>query len=173
MHGVVGMISEWNELVNATDSVNVNEEASDFMWYHALCFRVIHRAAVHGYGIDAPESEWDSVSSSIFVRDPDIFTISAHLFIGASSKLCDMAKRWEYYGDRPNVSDACKAINQMLAYALLLARSKAYPDPLKPLDQIRAINIAKLLKRYPNKFTEDCALIRNLGLERATMEAMA
>ena len=157
LHGIIGMISERGEIRDVQDEVNAIEEIGDVLWYLACC----HRAT--GRNVD------DLLAGGISTHADD-FALLHHL-----SSAADIAKRWWMYGATPKrlseaADQADRIATEIISIALNVLSDRDNVGEI--LSKARAINIAKLLKRYPKKFTEDCALIRDLGLERKTMEAM-
>lgn len=83
-----------------------------------------------------------------------------------AGELLDVVKKnWAYHKpiDHVNIREE---IGDVLWYLALLARATG-----SDLDQIAATNVAKLRARYPEKFTNEQALHRDLGAERAILES--
>ena len=92
-----------------------------------------------------------------------------HSAIGLSTEaneFLDMLKKHIYYGkklDLPNVKEEIGDVFWYTAVAI---------DVLKTtFDEIMSVNIKKLKVRYPEKFTKENALNRNLDKERKILES--
>jgi NTP pyrophosphatase (non-canonical NTP hydrolase) len=82
-----------------------------------------------------------------------------------AGELLDNVKRSLFYGkeiDKVNVMEEC---GDALWYIAIALDACGYT-----MTQAMQMNIAKLSTRYPERFTEDAALNRDLGLERSTLE---
>lgn len=157
VHMVLGFVSESYELAEAVqkeDLVNAGEEIGDKLWYLA------------NY-INVNELEFDLE----FQKEPvpvsyigQVDSQGANFFI-LETELADYDKKWLAYGkerDRQKMSIIATklfyAYNNMLIYMEL--------DP----SIVMSRNIAKLLIRFPDKFTEEDANNRDLIAERAVLE---
>jgi NTP pyrophosphatase (non-canonical NTP hydrolase) len=82
-----------------------------------------------------------------------------------SGELMDAVKRHLYYGkviDKVNIKEE---VGDILWYLAKIARDQGFS-----FDEAMEMNIAKLQRRFPNAFTNDEALNRNLDKERKAME---
>jgi len=82
-----------------------------------------------------------------------------------AGELMDAIKRHVVYGkpiDLVNLSEEC---GDSFWYQALLARTAGFT-----FAEAKSLNIAKLATRYPEKFTEDAALNRDLEKERRVLE---
>lgn len=169
LHAGLGMSSELSELIdayangdnNAPDWVNVAEEGLDCNWYCTV--------AVNALGFDHEEI-------SKFEKDgPDHPQIEKHSITalgGAIAALTccvgdfnDQIKKHLFYGRELNLEKMKQSLQQIcMAIAGICFVSGT------TIEQGRETNIAKLRKRYPDKFTEDAALNRNLEAERKILE---
>ena len=157
LHGLLGMTSEISELQGAVDnkdSVNIAEEIGDLMWYVALTCDAL--------GMDmAP-----------MLNDPEILTIDhdgiedlfRNFLIWNLAEITDQVKKQIYYGkslDRDEAQGHLQTIVSAVIYML--------PSDI-PLSRVLLRNINKLKERYPDGFTAQDALIRDLDRERLMLE---
>lgn len=146
-HMVLGMFSEFEEYINAiekNDKVNVSEESADAMWY------ISNYCTFRGYDLE-----------KIFEQ---------RMFNGKSyplnlSKLQDYVKKYIAYNKIINIEEE-KDLLSRLCYNLDHMFANGKVGYKIALDR----NIAKLKARFPEKFTEEAALNRNLKLERQILE---
>lgn len=83
-----------------------------------------------------------------------------------AGEFLDMLKKHIYYGKPLDLVNAREEIGDSMWYVGLAI------DVLKTtLDEVMTININKLKARYPEKFTEETAINRNLDVERKILEA--
>ena len=157
LHAGIGICTEIDELYNSgNDRVNQMEEIGDFFWYAALMCAV--------FGI-----EWDDMVSMAepheasgnplhWLNEPVIITCEA-------SQIADLIKKSIFYGkplDKQSV----------LIRLAILVRSceKMLSDCGFTVEQAMERNIAKLFKRFPEKFNDTDATVRNLSEERRALE---
>ena len=148
-HMALGIFSEYNELFTAQnkgDIANYKEETGDFFWYIAnyCTFRNINLEAVIGN---------DKLELDMTLEDE-------------ISKFQDIVKKYIAY-NKPIDSEQevllLKNITNILIELLTFMEIDSLMDCLER-------NINKLRIRFPDKFTEENALNRNLELERQTLE---
>lgn len=154
-HMVLGIFSESEEYIKAMqadDMVNAREELADMYWYLAnyCTFRGFDLEEVVGseYSLSFELEEWQE-NVSIY----DVYT----------SKLADYVKKYIAY-NKPLDEELEKQAIEAIAYSLTLDDN--YFTPEEDLDK----NIQKLKQRYPDKFTEEKALNRDLDAEREILE---
>lgn len=82
-----------------------------------------------------------------------------------AGELLDGLKKKHAYGKPLDLVNFREEIGDVLWYLALLCRGAG-----TTLDQVAERNIAKLRARYPEKFTSENALNRNLAAERAILE---
>lgn len=98
--------------------------------------------------------------------------INEHLLHGAlgivteAAEIADAIKKAIFYGKPLDLINIQEEIGDCFWYLAVLARETG-----APFEDIMAQNIAKLRARYPDKFTEEAALNRDLDAERLTLEA--
>jgi len=162
LHSAIGMASEIGEYLDAcskTDDVNVLEELGDMMWYWAIAIDTLGlnpaRVAQMGRMMGAPLSQIPRTAQEV----------EGDLFEGIGD-WCDVAKKHAFYG---------KALNLDTVTALLAIIYRAIDDlhvlrKVHSLEETLRRNILKLRLRYPEKYSDEQALNRDLGAERAVLE---
>jgi len=156
-HMVLGLAGEIKELVECVgtelklkiDKINLGEEIGDMYWYLAnYC---------NFQNLPLPETV-------VFDTPPDMCLDFLIIKIG---DLVDTVKRLVAY-NKP--IDKAKELE--LVYDIRVALFMFEELYSLSGDDIREANIAKLRKRYPDKFSEDLAINRNIEEERKTLENM-
>ncbi len=147
LHMVIGIHSEYDELFTAIenkDRVNIGEEIADHFWYIAgFCsFKGWSLYGMMSYNID--------------------HTLS---LTRATSILQDLIKKEIIYG---------KVVGEKPVYEALFKIADCLVDiaddwELK-VEDLLDTNIAKLRVRYPDKYTDDKAINRDLLSERKELE---
>lgn len=148
-HMVLGMCSEVSELREAIwneDSVNIGEELADINWYIANYERLRGRLV---------EANYENID----------FKPTLDILYNEISQLQDLVKKYMAYG---------KDIDVVYETALLGSIKNIVSSFYKEynLDQSEFLkkNIAKLQARYPEKFTNEKALNRDVETERKILE---
>jgi hypothetical protein len=157
-HMGLGFASELSELYECIDKspvdvTNLMEELGDQMWY------IANWCTIRGMNLE----DFDPKININIPIPEECITINQGL-------LCDMAKRWLAYGNAPQFQKhAGKERGYITSFieAIKAMCDEFEIDFYKVLDK----NILKLYDRYPGKFTQDNALIRDLEKERKTLEA--
>lgn len=144
-HMVMGLCSETSELESAieeNDIVNIGEELADKMWYLAnYCnFR------------------------NITIKKPIDFIITASL-VWYESELTDLVKKYVAYN-----KEIFLPTEQYLVFGILSNIMKICKDYNIDFYKILQNNIDKLRVRYPDKFSNENAINRNLDAERKELE---
>jgi NTP pyrophosphatase (non-canonical NTP hydrolase) len=80
-------------------------------------------------------------------------------------ELMDAYKKARFYGKRVDWVNVREEIGDVLWYLALICRAAD-----TTLEDVANTNIAKLRARYPDKFTTEQALNRDLATERAVLE---
>jgi hypothetical protein len=141
-HMVLGIFSEFEEYMNATDEVNKSEECSDMMWY------IGNYCSFRGLNL---ESLWGNKE------------YNGNSFVLNVSVLQDYIKKNVAYN---------REINRLKEFdvltGLLFNISKMYGNI--NVEQSLENNINKLKIRFPDKFSEENAINRNLEKERQELE---
>lgn len=153
LHMIVGLNSEINELLDAKDAINLSEELSDINFYLTNYCNLT--------GIDISEHFVFSGASLYNVENNDsIIELTCQI-----SKLTNLEKRELAY--KKKVDDGGRLEQVINIYKVL---NDCFVDySLDPNDSMQK-NIDKLKARYPEKFTEEKALNRDLELERNILE---
>ena len=148
LHGAIGMAAEMHEIINvceeSCESESMVAELGDICWYAALC--------LHGAGYDMEDIEYHSLCNVV-----DFPTIDLQENI---SKVLDQAKRLVYY-NAPLTHVFITSMRKILACVQVLADENNIT-----IDEVMAKNINKLKLRYPDQFSEQQAVQRDLKKER-------
>lgn len=150
-HMVLGMnteIVELREAIRNKDSVNIQEELSDFLWY--FC----NYKNFRGYSEYIYE-EQEPMSNPMII----------YKLYDRVSQLQDLVKKFVAYNKQINIEVELFLLNEIYEYILVIAYSYS-ADIEEGLEK----NIAKLKARYPEKFDEDLAVNRDLETERKILE---
>ena len=147
-HMTLGLMSELVEYNEAVDEVNSREELADIMWY------VANYCSFRGYDL----YELTESSLNMFAEEKDFFTkLTLHI-----SSLSDLVKKYVAYG---------KEIDTILEMEFIGALAKLILDyPIFNSKRDLQNNIDKLKIRYPEKFTTENAINRDLEQERRELE---
>lgn len=146
-HSIVGLATEVAEMLNATDTVNMLEECGDAYWYIAIYESTIPGTIEVTGGYEFPlEQSLDMVRKE-------------------SDLMLDHVKKVMMYGKPFDHQMVNTSMNQLILGLNSLVRSCD-----GDIGEVWGTNIAKLQARYPEKFTEQNAEIRDLETERAILE---
>jgi NTP pyrophosphatase (non-canonical NTP hydrolase) len=154
-HMVLGLCSEEEEYVKACfmeDLINMGEEQADKMWYIAnyCTFRNFNLQNLYNTRNTYSFEEWEEMGDSDFVR---------------LSQLQDIVKKNLAYNKPLNEKEEKRIIRGMLQSIIVDCEW----DAVDLFESLRR-NIEKLKVRFPEKFTEENALNRNLEAERKVLE---
>lgn len=106
----------------------------------------------------ATPEEWDSMAT------PNI--LHGALGLGTeAAEIQDAVKKSVFYGKPFDLVNLKEELGDCLWYIAILARECDCT-----IEEIMETNIAKLRARYPEKFTEENALNRDLDVERSILE---
>lgn len=154
-HMVLGLVSEQEEYLEASvkeDEVNQREELADMCWYIANYCEMrgykFHELLKQCQFFFEPNDEWIEQVSYM-----DVYV----------SKLADYVKKYVAYG-KPIIRAKEKEALKGILYSLTL--EECYFDFERDLRN----NIEKLKVRFPEKFTQEKALNRDLETERKILE---
>lgn len=156
MHSLCGMSAEISELLLAQDKPNAIEELGDFLWYDALA----HHAINVPFDYD-PNKYVDGRHSDMH----HAITMDSLDFTRHVGELHDLFKGHVFYGRRLDYDKA----EELLAKVTWAAFGSCYRVGSSPEDVMRK-NQEKLRARYPEKFTEENANVRDLEKERAILK---
>lgn len=165
-HMVLGMSSELSELQKCLnkkdfDKVNCGEEIADGFWY-GFNYANLRGIEISDTLLDNLD-EWHKMTD-IAINIGDLADIVKRLLAYKQSFEVQEEKRKSNNGD-----DFKKEASMLYSYLVSLARVAVCYDI--NIEEIMGKNILKLYVRYPDKFSEDSALIRDLEAERAILES--
>lgn len=150
LHAALGLCDEYFEYDSATSWLNAIEELGDLCWFTALA----------GHALDHdPFDSWEDYVA----RNPD-----APLLRTAVHEFVTLVKKSFAYGaplDTPKLRGLLDAIAGRTA-AITVAKSNRLPD------ELLMANIGKLQARFPDKFTVNAALTRDIKQEAGAMRAV-
>jgi len=133
LHATLGIVTELMEYEDAVDDNNALEELGDIYWYVAI--------AADELGLTFDELKEQSPSSVFY-----------HEIVGG---LCDVMKRSCFYGVHTDIPRFTKYIGMLLHWLDWACKM----NDTTPEERMTA-NIAKLRKRFPEKFTTQDAVER-------------
>lgn len=154
-HMVLGIMSEQEELQQAyfyQDWVNIGEELADKMFYIAnyCTFRNFDLQSLYDQREEVNFAEWEHSDS---------------LEVVGLSQLQDQVKKFMAYGRELN-----SEIEERALQLILLGITCELDVASLNMENILQNNINKLRIRYPEKFTQEKALNRDLEAERKELE---
>lgn len=155
-HMVLGLVSEQEEYIKAfvkNDIVNQKEEVADKFWYlsNYCTFRGYDLQELYDNCADFKLEEWESKGN--------VYDIHV-------SKLNDYVKKYIAYNKE---IDREKEKNTLKVLLWSLDDTDIFQNVTSLLKALQN-NIDKLKVRFPEKFTEENALNRDLDLERKELE---
>ena len=133
LHATLGIVTELMEYEDAVDDDNALEELGDIYWYVAI--------AADELGLTFEELK-EQAPSGVFY----------HEIVG---NLCDVMKRACFYGVQTDIPRFTKYIGMLLHWLDWACKM----NDTTPEERMEA-NIAKLRKRFPEKFTTQDAVER-------------
>lgn len=147
IHGALGISSEVSELLVASDRINELEELGDICWYAAL---ILH------YTGQNTDKVWTRVQQRASYEPTDTPVSDLQLHAG---DICDAVKRIVFYGQ-----DCYEQLELgiIATLAAVLIRSRQLESNI---ERVFTSNIAKLLARYPHKFSARAAMDRKIDQE--------
>jgi hypothetical protein len=172
-HYTLGLGDEAGELQDAEDPVNFQEELGDLNWFYA-CFLKIIIEDRDGflYGLDFSMAQFITSINILHekrIRDEEFKNIS---LVNSVFTLQGIVKSQFIYGKDRRL-DLLKALLQV-GVGINRAMSDFANHNRIPLpDLYRKVwqaNIEKLKTRYPDKYTDEKAINRDLNSERKTLE---
>lgn len=154
-HMVLGIVSEHEEYLKALvegDAINQKEELADICWYVANYCEIrgyeFYNILKNNKNLFEPKEDWINKVSFF-----DVYV----------SKLADYVKKFIAYGKE---IDKVKEVEALSAILYSITLEECYFNFERDLDK----NIKKLQARFPEKFTEEKALNRDLKTERKILE---
>lgn len=142
-HAAIGIMTETAEVLVAYDDPNLKEELGDILWYVAIA-------------CDEMQITIDELLtvSDLTVEGPEMLLSNAEAALDHMKKVC-------FYGVMFDDLFFAQKIANVVQMVTKLSRW--------PLVELQEANIAKLRRRYPDKFTTDAAVNRDLAAEREVM----
>lgn len=150
VHAVMGMVDELVEFDNAIDKkddVNIIEETGDFAWFCAL---------------------FENATGEKIVP----LTLGNFVPFDIMGQMMSAAKKVFAYGKEGQLPVIAQGAGALLAMMLMVVKNlKGLETPDEALQLVQELNIKKLQKRFPEKFTQENASNRDLEAERKTLES--
>lgn len=152
LHAAMGIGTEFIELLTANpeDRVNLKEELGDILWYLAII-------------VDALETtfeELETLAVETLPEDED----GVRFMFSQTGELLDQMKKACAYGVPLNTVAFGTAAANILRTVREIAKGENWS-----LADIQEANIAKLRRRYGEKFTTEAATHRNTEAERVAV----
>lgn len=174
-HMILGLVSEQSEWMTAIangDSVNYSEEVADIFWYLAnyCTFRGYSFYEIYEQSKNLPfdntTPEYETLAFYFEYSD----TRHEIQVMSMVSQLSDLVKKYVAY-NKPIDKELELTLLQYIVGIFYTDEAYNTPDNFY-FDFHRDLknNIEKLQKRYPEKFTEENALNRDLDAERKILE---
>ncbi len=161
IHALFGITTELKELAEATSDLNRAEELGDICWFTAA---IVKACGIEGYSQDHMADEaW--LKEDVYDAELEILNIT--------TAMMNVMKKQLFYGPSVNLDrwSATVALLKPLASSLVeVVDSTIILHGHVPM-KIRVLNIAKLSKRYADKFSDQEANIRNINAEYEAMGA--
>jgi NTP pyrophosphatase (non-canonical NTP hydrolase) len=183
LHGAIGLcteVGELSEVIGAAfdggsfeevDGINLVEEVGDVLWYLAILLDA-HGIEMNDYTADLlakPEGVDPSdvcVDGSEAIEDGDDAVIAILRMTACAGQIQDVLKRHLMY--RKDL-DREKLLVEIQAFVEALTFFSWSVNTSFPVAAER--NIAKLSARYPDKYTDEAAINRNIEAERKALES--
>lgn len=146
-HACTGIATETLEALLATDNVNFREEIGDLFWYYAILCDALGVVPQEPQGI-------------LFPAGKDTILVQMLAILDTGKKLLFCGK--------PLTSELITTLHGQVY--MLVSQFVNRLDNLSVVDSILTTNIAKLRKRYPEKFSAEKCENRDLAAERAILE---
>jgi NTP pyrophosphatase (non-canonical NTP hydrolase) len=160
LHAALGVAGEAGEIAEAflqsyqgmpLDVINLGEEAGDFGWFLAALSRLNHISA------EVIETE----IAQGYKAAPSSLEVAGQQLCAASGRIVDLIKKDVIYGKQLDsavlVVEILSAWHQLGTFICAICM-----DP----DRVFEANIAKLAKRFGDKYSDTAANFRDLSAER-------
>lgn len=150
LHGVVGVLTELEELLSWNDQVNKKEEVADIFWYLALIDREL-------------DLNFEIIKYNNFTQ-----LTNQSLILQAFKQSClllDYLKKKIYYNKNIDIENFSKLSSDLFETMSVFC----HINQINIFD-ILDTNIEKLKARYGEKFSSERAINRNLEKERHILE---
>jgi NTP pyrophosphatase (non-canonical NTP hydrolase) len=154
LHAAMGLVTEIGELYEVESEEHELEEIGDVLWYLALAHDVFEMDWNEEFLID-----W----AVNYIRgDNPLESLSIY-----SSELLDLVKKQIFYG-KPIDLDYARVIVAFMKMVIEVGTNENESCPFT-FQQVLEANVNKLKTRYPEKFTEEAAVNRDVKAEYAAM----
>lgn len=151
LHGVVGIITELEELLDWNDDVNKKEEVADIFWYIALLDRELNlNFDFHFFDYNFTQLKQETIILKSFKK---------------SIILLDHLKKKMFYNKSIDIEMFSNLVRDVFELMCIFCKVNNIDVSL-----ILDTNIEKLRARYGEKFSSDKAINRNLEIERKILE---
>ena len=160
IHGLFGVMTELKEYKEATGHVNAAEEISDMFWFAAAMVKAVH----------LDNDSYGTVHERSPVKLIDLHIVEGYIQ-GNCCDMMDLVKRQLFYGPSVNFErwQVTEVKLQPLVKALMWSLfDLCYVNGFEP-EKIMQLNIAKLNKRYADKFSDVAADCRDIQAEFEVM----
>lgn len=168
MHAAMGMVTEAGEFIEALydpekiDVTNLIEETGDVLWYVALACRALGTSFEELGRRLAIEDTIDPFKGDA----PFTVHMRAGLgFVTTAAEFIDVLKKLTIYSKPINTEKLIDLLSRVMWCALVVCVELDVS-----IEHVMDRNIEKLRKRYPEKFTSENAINRNLEAEREALE---
>jgi hypothetical protein len=151
LHGISGVITELQELLDWNDDVNKKEEVADIFWYIALLDRELDL----NLKIPTYSTEFTQIGNDALIIQS----------FKTSSILLDFLKKKIFYNKNIDVNIFSNQTRNLFQSMCIFC----YINDIN-IESILDTNIEKLKARYGEKFSSDRAINRNLEKERMILE---
>jgi len=152
LHGVVGILTELEELMDWNDEVNKKEEVADVFWYIALLDRELNLQ------LQIPK-----------LNDNNFFQLKNETLIlqtiKSSCSALDHLKKKLFYNKQIDIEKLSKNVSYIFETMCIFCLLNKID-----IEKILESNINKLRARFGDKFTSERALNRDIKLERTILE---
>lgn len=155
LHAAMGLCTETGELFDLKDAQHAIEEIGDVCWYLALAFDAIGESFE-----DTTVLDMDTFASEV---RGESFEVSMVIY---TTEVLDLLKKSIFYG---RAIDHEKLFSTLAMIKSILWHGVANTPLGVTFDEVLDVNVAKLKKRYPEKFTEEAANNRDVKEEYAAM----
>ena len=158
LHMAAGLITEYGELavaIHNRDTVNTYEEVADLLWYVSnIC--TIQELDLHTF-LDIPFVATPNIGVPMNTIVDDVLAKLLHALI----EIIDILKKYCAYNNVAKLS----GLNRYLLEIGMHCKEILEYTRAGSLEHALTVNILKLRARYPEKFTEDSAINRNIAKE--------
>lgn len=151
LHGVMGLLTELDELLEYSDDVNRNEEIGDIFWFLSL----IDRELEINFEISKYDEQFIQLDDSVLVN----------MSLKKSLKLLDMVRKKIYYNRSINI----ETFKSLSCEIFDLISKLCHINEIK-MEEVWDKNIKKLKSIYGEKFSEKNAVDRDLEKVRLILE---